>query len=379
MPIPFNVNIFERGAGGIPTTTFVEDIGGRIDSCVFTITDKFGFETLTTPLTTTFEEALIWLHDGLGRGVELCSPDAAPCWQGRLIGVEGVFGLDQRARSFDGMANRVRVRYVTVLGTAGTTALLSDTASQALYGVKDVVLSADRSDLTEADYFAAVELARRKNPRTRPTTQIATGDQGGVSLRLLFEGWYGALDWVTTSITTTTKVATTTQIPTLLTAYNADNDFFDIGTEDITVTGPSVTQFAAPDTTYREKIESLMRHGTGTAPVRYGVYDDRRFTVAAWAGSTPDVITYQGAAGDSALYDASGNAVDLWRARPNAMYQNISLLDPAPIATAQDEAARFYVARTVCAIEGDRVSLSLEPEDPDDLSAIFIRRGYASA
>lgn len=375
MPIPFNVNIFERGAGGIPTTTLLEDIGGRIDSCSFTTTDKFGFETLTTPLTTTFEEALLWLRDGLGRGVELCSPDAALCWAGRLIGVEAVFGLDQRAVSFDTMANRVRVRYVTVgLGTPGSTAQLSDTASQALYGIKDVILSADKSDGTEAGYYGAVELARRKNPRTRPTTQIATGEQGGVSLRLLFEGWYGALEWVTTSITTTTKVATTTQIPTLLTAYNAVNNFFDIGTEDITVTGPSVTQFAAPDTTYREKIESLMRHGTGAVPVRFGVYDDRRFTVAAWAGSTPDVITYQGAVGDSNLYDASGNAVDLWRARPNAMYQNISLLDPAPIATAQDAAARFYVARTVCAIESDRVSLTIEPEDPDDLSAILIRK-----
>lgn len=374
MPIPFNVNVFERGTGGIPSTTLVDDLGGRIDSLTFSITDKFGFESATIPLKVTPDEAIVWMRDGLGRGVAIQGPNGETCWQGRIIGIEAVFGLDARSVSLDGMANRARVRYTTVLGTPGSSSQLSDTNSQGLYGVKDAVLSIDMSDSTEAGYYATVELARLKNPRMRPATSIATGDQGEVSLTLQCEGWYGALGWLTTSNSSTTKTSTTTQVGTLITAYNSTNAFFSTSTSNITSSGITAQEYIEADTTYREKIEVLLGLGTGTAPLRWGVYEDRVFYVTTWAGSTPSTITYLGASGDSNLYNATGNVVLPWNARPNAMYQNNSLLDISPVSTAQDAAARFYVARTVFTIEGDQITLSLEPEEPEELSAIFIRK-----
>jgi hypothetical protein len=368
------VPIYERGAGGIPTTTVVTDLAGRIDGCELTSVDQFGFESFRCPFVCRADEALDWLINGLMRSTVVYGPDGQIIWEGAIEQIDATFGQEKRSVSLRDMANRLTVRYTTVLGTPGTTGTASDTASQALYGVKDMVLPVDQSDSNEAGYYRTVELARRKNPLMTPSTEIATGDQGGVQIELTFAGWYAFLDWLLTANTSTIKTQTTTQLTALLAAYNAVNAFLSTSATNIAASGINVSEFIAPDTSYRVKIEDLLKRGNGTNPYAWGIYEGRQFSAGVWAGATPTTITYQRSFGSADVFDTNGLPVPFWDVRPNAMYGVIDLLDPGPVATAQDSAARFYVARTSLQIGADGMRLALEPSESRDLAAILVRK-----
>src|SRR4026207_2230755 len=98
------------------------------------------------------------------------------------------------------------------------------------------------------------------------------------------------------------------------------------------------------------------------------------FAAAQYAGATPETIHYQAHLGGDTLYDAQGGEVKLWNARPDRMYQTVELLDVAPVATAKDSGARFYVARVTFSLGADAMSLTLEPDDSSDLSAVMITK-----
>jgi hypothetical protein len=255
-----------------------------------------------------------------------------------------------------------------VLGTPGTTSSVSDADSQALYGIKDRIVPLDASDATAAGYRAAIVLADLAFPKSREASQAMTGAQGDIALTLSFTGWYGALEWLVTSNSTTSTAVTTTQAGTLLTNYAAINNFLSTSTEFITASGISSTQKIEAQTTFREAIEDRLKLGTGAYPMAWGVYEDRAFRVDTWAGATPSTITYQEFLGDSNVYDAYGNVVLPWNARPNAISQVVDLLDVAPVATAPDAVARKYVGRVTCTISGDQVGCTLEPSEMSDIS-----------
>lgn len=363
------ITIYERGAAGIPTTTFVCDLQGRITSYTHAIGARFGFESMSAPFTGTVAEALDWLANGLMRSAVVTSPHAKVVWEGYLCQVDAVFGQERRSISLDPMGNRIRVRYTNTLGEPATTSPTGDAASQALYGVKDLVFTLNESNLTAAGNLAATALAERKNPKVTPSTEIATGDLGDVQITLTFAGWYSVLGWLLTSSTSTTVSSTTTQVGSLLTNYVATNNFLATSTTNITASGITDSEFIAPDTSYRDKIESLLAQGNGANRYAWGVYEDRTFYASVWAGATPAILTYQRYLGDGTLYDAYNLPVDPPDARPNAMYQVNELHDVSPVTTAQDAAARFFVERVVCTIDEQGARVSLEPTDSASLDA----------
>jgi hypothetical protein len=104
------------------------------------------------------------------------------------------------------------------------------------------------------------------------------------------------------------------------------------------------------------------------------VYEDRVFHARPWAGANPNTTTYQRHIGESTVRNAIGTAIEPWLVRPDAMYQTIELLDPAPVSGQQDAAARFYVARVSFSISEGQIALTLEPEQSSDLSALLITR-----
>lgn len=365
MTLPIGVNIYERGAGGALGTIHLADLRERIQSYQHTIASRFGFESMSCSFTANTEEALDWLLNGLGRGVVAYGPDAETVWEGRLVQIDATFGSHQRSMSLDAMANRITVRYTTVLGTPGATSSASDTDSQGLYGVKDGVVSLNASTAADAALVRATELARQKNPRMTASSGQGSGEGGEVQVTLHGEGWYGALGWLLTSNTSTTNTATTTQLTTLLTAYNSTNSFFSTSSVFITASGQNATEFIPADTPYRQKIEDLLALGDGTNPYSWGVYEDRLFYAAPWTAASPTTIDYQFILGDSTLRDSSGGEVYPWSARPNKMLHSSSLIDTAPVATAQDAAARFFVARVSFSIGSGGYQLTLEPDDSD--------------
>lgn len=384
MIFPFGVlglqcNVFERGAAGIPTTTLVAALQERIDSCEFSSADQFGFETLTVSLVATRDEAMEWLANGLMRSGELSGPDTEVCWEGVLETIDAQFGSHQRSVSVREMANRIRVRYQTTLGTQGarptSSTFFEDTVSEGLYGKKDLALAiGNTSDGTEVDDYGNAMLTRLSTPKAAPSSEVRTGDLGEIRLTLHFAGWYATTEWTLLSNTSTTKTTTTTQLGTLLTNLAAVNAFISTATTHITASGVTATEYVEADSTYRSKIEALMARGNGTQPYAYGVYESREFYAAAWAGATPTTITYQVFLGEAAVFDSVGGRVALWNVRPNAMLEVIDLLDVAPTSNQPDAAARFYVARTTCHIDQSSISVRFEPSEGSDLEAIMITK-----
>jgi hypothetical protein len=377
--LDLQLNVFERGAGGIPTTTLAAALQARIDSCEFSIADKFGFETLTCTFVATLEEGLDWLANGLMRGGELSGPDCEIIWEGFLETIEVQFGQERRSASIREMANRVRVRYQTVLGSQGarptSTTFFEDTASEALYGKKDLALAVgNTSDGTEVDDYGNIKLAELRNPHAAPSSEVTSGDLGEIRVMLHFAGWYAATEWTIASNTSTTKTTTTTQIGTILTALAAVNAFISTSTANIVASGVTATGFMEPDSTYRAKIEQLMARGNGTDPYAFGVYGAREFYASVWSGADPSMTTYRRHLGEAAIEDSAGGDVALWNVRPNANYSIVELLDIAPVATQQDSAAGFYIARTTCAIGAGQISVRLEPGEGSDLEAILITK-----
>lgn len=365
--IGLRADVYQRGDAGVPSTAQYGDIAWRADSYSHTITDQFGFESMSIPFKCDLDEAIDWLNNGLMRSVVVSGPDAETVWEGYLSTISAQIGQKVVTLSLDAMANRVRCVYTTVLGTPGVTASVSDAVSQRLYGIKDRVVSLDASDATAAGYRAATVLSNLAYPKSREATQAMTGAQGDISLTLSFTGWYGTLEWLVTSNSTTSTAVTTAQVSTLISNYIAINAFLSTNTNWITASGISSTQKIEAQTTYREAIEDRLKLGDGFYPLAWGVYENREFYVQTWAGATPDVITYYERLGDSNIYVPNGGIVQPWDVRPNAISQVADLLDVAPIAIAPDAAARKYVGRVTCTISGDQVGASLEPSELDSV------------
>jgi acetylornithine deacetylase/succinyl-diaminopimelate desuccinylase-like protein len=233
MPEGLSVIVFERGTGGVPSTTLIDNLSGRIESYEQTIAATFGFESMRCTLTATADDAIDMLGNWLMRSTIVFSPDAEIVWEGFLETIEAQFGQVRLSVSLAPMANRIKARYVTVNGVAGVSSTMNDTASQALYGVKDAVLSIGTATSGEADDEATVRLAEVKNPRMTPSCDVQTGDLGPVQVTLHFTGWYATLEWLTTSNSTTSTAVTTTQVGTLLTTAAATNAFIATSTANI--------------------------------------------------------------------------------------------------------------------------------------------------
>ena len=369
MPIPLSINIYERGAAGIPTSQYVA-LPTLPNSYSHTISDRFGFESMSFSIPVSLEVAQDWLSNGVGRSVRVFGPDATICWVGLLTTISASLAQKRASASLDLMANRVRCKYTTVLDTAGTTATASNTTSQALYGIKDLAVPLDKATSTEAGYKRDRVLAEKAFPRAADASEAKTGAQGDITLELQFSGWYATLEWLLYGNTSTSASSATTQVGTMLTTIAATNAFLSTSTLDIAALGRTVSGYAEPETTYRQGIEKLLGYGdTSGYPLTWGVYEDRVFRVAAWAGATPSTVTYYEVAGDSFVYTAGGLRVAPWDVRPNAMSVVRNLVDVAPAVGAVDAAARKYVGRVTCSIDGDSVGVSLEPSETGDITS----------
>jgi hypothetical protein len=369
--IPLSIHLFNRGTSGVPTAQWRMSLSGIIDSYEHTIASKFGFESMSCSFVATEAEAMEWF-DRLMYSAVVYSPDADVIWEGYLNRVDVELGQERRSISLDSMANRIRVRYTTVLGTPGTTATASNTDSQALYGVKDFVLSIGDYTATAAGNLRDTQLNALDFPKMEPSTTVATGEQGQVRVTLQFLGWYETLGWVLTSNTTTTTAVTTTQVGSLLSTLASTNAFISTSTRNIAASGISDTQYIGPDTSYRTKIEALLEQGNSSNQrLAWGVYEDREFHVAQWAGTTPDTITYKRYLGDDLIYK-NGAVADPWNIRPNAMYEVVDILGIS-LESTPDELSRYFVERVRCSISSSGVSVELEPQQSSALDAMIAR------
>lgn len=364
------------------TTTpggFIEDVAPRLTAYEQSATATFGYESARFTLTAAdLDEAVVWA-ERLLCPVTVYGPDAAVCWDGFVAGVAFQAGGRARSLSLDTVANRVRVRYtLRGLGTPQVTASGSDAGSAAIYGVRDAVLGIGVTDSTGATGLRDAYLAARAYPRAVPQTTLSVpAASGPITVGVTCAGWYSTLDWVLLERTDTTTEATTTQLSSLLGSSSpgigATNTFLST-TPRITGTGVTSPRTIPADTTYRQAIETRLALGdTGGQRFAWGVYTDRAFVCATWAGATPAAATYRTRFGTAAVENAYGGLVDPWDVRPDAIVEDADLVAVGPPSASVDTAAQFYLERVSFSAGPGGMQLTLETSEATSVDARIAR------
>ena len=371
MPIPISIILTDRGANGAPTTSNPVNLAGRVESYEDALSDRYGFETARVAWTPTWAEVEEWArYDHLMRPMVAYSPDARQIWRGVLAEIEIGIGTKRIAFSLKDMANRLTVRYSEPGGAQGESSTYSSAASQALFGTKDRVINAAVALSAAASNQAQTVLAAIAYPRSKQSSSAGT-TRGELSISLTFWGKYALLDWLLTASTSTTSTQTSTQIASLLASYATVNAFFSSSAANIAATGVSDTEYIEPDTTYREKIERLLARGNSSQqPLAWGFYDNDAFVVTPRASATPHIITYYESEASGQIRDQWQNVLDVWDVRPNAMAQIVDLID-APTPGSVETPLRKYVARVTRSVRGEDVTVTLEPDDTENLEDLL--------
>lgn len=378
--IGLSIPLFARGLAGIPTAGYSGiDLAARCTGYEHAIAARGGFESMRTGFVCDRWEAVSILNNWLGMSTVVRGPALQTIWEGQLAEISITLGQRTSSVSLDTLANRVRMRYSLDTGGASVTTPVSDAASIAIYGTKDRVEAISRTAAAAAAEAAVRALAQWRLPAQRPSTKIGTGRLGDVSVDLLFRGWYWTLGWVLTSRTSTTITATNAQILDLIqnsgSGIGAVNAFIDPSGSLIESTGSSDTEFIAPETSYLDKIEKLVGQGDGADRWALMCLENRKLTFRRWAGADPATIAYVADPGDYQVFNAAGALIPPWDIRPDAMYQELGLLDATPPPSAYDTPATQYVERVVCTIGRDGVGVTLEPAASDSLDVLLAALG----
>lgn len=366
MPLPLKATCYDPGLGGIPTTTNPRDLSGWAETYDDSLLNELGCETCRiTGRVPSIEAAVDWTQR-LMAAIEVYTPSGKPRFFGFLHDVS-IPALDC-AVSLTDMANVVIVRYTDPDGKKGTQTA-ANTGSIAQFGRKELVLNFSTAYAAEATNRAATVLAQLAYPPNKETITIDKVDGGdGVHIELTFRGWAETLKWLTTASTTTATAVTSTQVTSLIATYNSTNAFFDTAAAAVISTGFSATQYCDPDTTYYERIATLLAAGNSSQQrVAWGFYS-RAITIGTAASAAPDTIGYYYSRRTRTLRDAFSNVIPPWDWAPDVMVQNTDALHaPAP-SGAITTLTRKYVKRVSLSIDKQgKISGTLEPDDPDKL------------
>jgi len=363
IPIPLTTLIYDRGPGGAFTWQNPVSLAGRLTSYEDAIEARGGYKLWRGAFECAPEELAEWLQAGLLRGVRAYTPTGRLRWEGVLVELKATIGPVSIVRSLDDMANRIIVSYADAGGSGDTTSIYSDTASIAEYGTKDLQLNLSTTTAAGAAQRAQTDLKALAWPIASRETTFSSDTGGSVRIELRAVGRYELLDWLLTTNTTTATAVTSTQAITLLTAFNAVNNWFSTSTAEITATGHSDTQYIEPYTSYQEKIEALLSQGNSTqTALAWGIYDDGVLRIAPWAGATPTTIGYYRHAADRTVRDPYGNVIPPWDWAPDVMAEDTAILGTTASDAAIASETREYIARVSLRIDSGGVSGTLEPE-----------------
>lgn len=262
--------------------------------------------------------------NGLVRHVQVHNHGLALAWEGFVNEIELVLGgLTITRGPVMNIANRVSVVYaddgtpgagVPAIGARTVTAISDDTASQAIYGIIEKVLSTGPRDATEAVRERDTYLTEHAYPPTSQQVTLGrTGNQAQVTLRCL-----GYFHWFDTYVYNWTPdpwatINLSTKLQRIVTADT--NAIFSTDYSGITTNAFAVSEYEDDDMMAMALIKSLVALG-GTSYERYlfNVYDDRK----VWYYQAPSIHEYKWKLSDRTqnVYNVSGAVVNPWDVRP---------------------------------------------------------------
>lgn len=371
MTLPLKVVIFDPGAGGAPTQTNPRDLSGWATEYSDSNCNEFGAESLTLTGYVDSIEAAIDFTQRLMSSVEVYTPAGRPRFFGFLHSV--TVPVIHCSVSMEDLANVVILRYTTPNNVKGT-ATATNAPSIARYGRKEIVLNYSDVLAAEATNRAAMILAQISEPPNTQSVSIEPGEKPPFRVDLTFRGWAETLKWVTTANTTQTTAVTSTQVTGLITAYNLVNAFFDTAGAQVTSTAFSATQYCPPDTTYYDRIQTLLSAGNSSQQrVAWGFFT-RALTLGVSASAAPDTIAYSYSWRRAELRDANGNIIPEWDWAPDCMVQNVDAIVPPAPTGALATLTRKCIRRVTLRIGSDGLPHgTMEPDDVKNLPSFLAK------
>ncbi|MHB9032334.1 MAG: hypothetical protein ACYC6L_04715 [Anaerolineae bacterium] len=190
--------------------------------------------------------------------VEIYNEYQVCVWWGYVHEVSVSVGAITMGVNLDGLANKVAVSYETDAGEQATTAWSQDADSVALYGTKELLLSAKVVGVTAAEALRSVYLGGAKTPMAQ--FEAATSDQVGARAKLHCKGWWQTLDWKYYAAATGTASDTTAQIAAIVTAAGQ----FMTGSIVRATSGITCDPYRSGENTAKAEIEALLGAGNSS-------------------------------------------------------------------------------------------------------------------
>ncbi|MHB9031926.1 MAG: hypothetical protein ACYC6L_02650 [Anaerolineae bacterium] len=187
--------------------------------------------------------------------IEIYNEQRVCAWWGYVHEVSVSVGAITMGVNLDGLANKVAVSYETDAGEQATTAWAQDADSVALYGTKELLLSAEIKGQTAAEALRTVYLAGAKTPVAQFNVS-----QGELVIKLHCLGWWQTLDWKYYAAATGSTSDTTAQIAAMVTAAGQ----FLTGSVVRATSGVTCDPYRSGENTAKAEIEALLAAGNSS-------------------------------------------------------------------------------------------------------------------
>lgn len=254
-------------------------------------------------------QAFFWLDEAIGRMAKL-KAYGETLWEGMVYEVSIQLPGATLTRSMEDMANSVYVEYSdNDTGAQEVTSASADTASQTLYGVKEVYVPGGTMTSTRATAHADRYKHDHKDPPL--VREITDRPLGTSTVRIHCEGYWHTLVWQYYTSTTSGTQDSATTVGDILTSEAA----FLSATQNLDATGLTLEQRFPQRATAWDQILSLVAQGTSN-DLRYffGVKEGRIAT--GW--EEPITVQYvKFASKPNEWFDATGGfPLRYWQVEP---------------------------------------------------------------
>lgn len=347
-----------------------------------------GFDTASCELALTFSQMEVALEQWIGNRVAFYADSPLePIWEGLISRITVPAGIVQNTISLDDLANRIRVNYVSrgVGFQTQITTAVNDTASQALYGIKEDTLDGGSTANTAgaAGFYTDLgnaQLALRAYPRVSTSIRTSGAKTGLVQIECI--GFFHTLEWENNAqgAPAATRVPynnATGVIDVMLSSLANGSTFFDLTREDqLTInTAIDYPLDGATGKSWWQSLQQMCDAGNGTAPyVRYIVGitpTDPNFGTRALyykAASTTIGYTIRTREGAGYIRNTLGAQIKPYWVRPDTGVRLNDIL-VGWSGGSLDDPREFYLAKVD--YDADSQSVSLASDDDISVEGAF--------
>jgi len=360
--------------------TYIMGLSQYVTGLSFTTALEGGY--LTAVLDLVMRDADAWnLLNRLGTRVVLVNPHAANSdmiiWEGLAYAVTLDDGKNAVNRSLANTYNRVRVTYSTItydannlpiFGTQITTAGADDTASQALYGIRELNYIIGGTDATSAAALRDTLLLKYKNPLTVPTRaqRGGGGDPSMIRVTLECAGIWETLDkrfYTQTALTANANIDVIVEACLTSVAQMANSD-----QSNVAVNTQQRSLYSQGNVTAQVYLSGLSAlGGPNNRRFYFGFYEQGK----PYYIEEPTAVAYRARRLDpsEAIYDAvTGTVVPPWLVLPGRIIRIDDLVpDTSTYSTALSDPRAWLIGQVTFTAPG-LVELTPYVDDPAQLS-----------